>query len=217
MTTDAASADSQAASADRLLKVPLKIAFTEEATRHFIMSKKRLSRIRMGENAEEYGLEVSSITARSFRTMLKLGYIARVEVAHPDLLSLREEIIELTRMLFQNLLDLRFGKELMNLFLRSEAVRQWNRANPSNPINESSLQGHATLKIDPARVEQDCNLFRNSLLGPLFRRIDLSRSLEKEDKAERRDMSRHYLDSIPQRLWALIAFVRGFAVNSTDK
>jgi hypothetical protein len=209
MTPDSVSAENPLAAAERLLKVPLKIAFTEAATRHFIMSKKRLSRIRMGENAEEYGLEVSSITVRSFRTMLRLGYIARVEVAHPDLLSLREEIIELTRLLFQSLLDQRFGKEVLNLILRSDAVRHWNRANLANPINESALEGHTTLGIDPGRVEQDCTLFRNSLLGPMFRRIDLSRSLEKEDKVERRELCHHYLDSLPPRLWTLIAFVYG--------
>ncbi len=193
--------------ADKVLRLPLKIALTEVAVRYFLMSNKKLGRVRMAETEDEYGLKVEGISLQNLKAMLKLGYISRMEVANPDLLSLRSEVIELTKFLTQNLLFFRFDKELLDFILKTSVVKQWNRANPTHQINEISI-----LKLPPGvgdsiKNGQELQLIKNFLVEPLFKQIDLSRSIEKEDKAERKDLCMRYLENVHSSTWNLISFI----------
>jgi hypothetical protein len=207
MASDSSQASHPAVRTDRVLRIPLKIAFTDIAVRYFLNSKKKMGKVRMAENVEEYGLKVEGISLQNLRAMLKLGYISRIEVAHPDLLSLRSEIIELTRFLCQNLLFFRFDKEVLDYVLRSNTVKQWNRSNPTNQINGVAAARLPTAGIEPHKMEQEFRLIKNYLLEPLYRQIDFSRNIEKEDKVERKDLCQQYLDSVNNATWSLIAFV----------
>jgi hypothetical protein len=193
--------------AERVLRIPLKIAFTEIAVRYFIMNNKKLGKIRMAENTEEHGLKVEGISLQNLKAMLKLGYISRMEVAHPDLLSMRSEIIELTKFLCQNLLFFRFDKELLDYVIKSNTIKLWNRTNPTNQINEGTIQKLPGVVSDAQKTEQEARLIKNFLLEPLFKQIDLSRSIEKEDKAERKELCLRYLENVTHNTWALISFV----------
>jgi hypothetical protein len=207
MAADGIQASHSAIRTDRVLRIPLKIAFTEAAVRYFLMNKKKMGKVRMAENVEEYGLKVEGISLQNLKAMLKLGYISRIEVAHPDLLSLRSEIIELTKFLCQNLMFFRFDKELLDYVLRSNTVKQWNRANPTNQINGTSAMKLPTTGVEPHKMEQEFRLIRNFIVEPLSKQIDLSRTIEKEDKIERKELCQKYLENVHNATWSLIAFV----------
>ncbi len=189
------------------MRIPLKIAFTDIAVRYFLTNNKKLGKIRMAENVEEHGLRVEGISLQNLKAMLKLGYISRMEVSHPDLLSLRSEVIELTKFLCQNLLFFRFDKELQDFVLRTSVIKQWNRSNPTNQINEGSILKLPSMITESQKIEQEYQLIRNFILEPLFRQIEITRTIEKEDKVERKELCLRYLESVHHNTWALISFV----------
>jgi hypothetical protein len=207
MSADGSTASRPAVHADRVMRIPLKIAFTDIAVRYFLTNNKKLGKIRMAENVEEHGLRVEGISLQNLKAMLKLGYISRMEVSHPDLLSLRSEIIDLTKFLCQNLLFFRFDKELQDFVLRTTAIKQWNRANPTNQINEGSILKLPAAITESQKIEQEYQLIKNFILEPLFRQIEITRTIEKEDKVERKELCLRYLESVHHNTWSLISFV----------
>lgn len=207
MSADGNQAPHSGTRTDQILRVPLKIAFTDIAVRYFLTNNKKLGKIRMAENVEEPGLKVEGISLSNLKAMLKLGYISRMEISHPDLLSMRSEIIEITKFLCQNLLFFRFDKELLDHVLKTNAIKQWNRTNPTHQINEASLLRLPPIGNETLKTEQEFRLIKNFILEPLFKQIDHSRNIEKEDKAERKDLCLKYMENVHHNTWSLIAFV----------
>jgi hypothetical protein len=206
MSADGSPASHSGSRPEQILRVPLKIAFTDVAVRYFLTNNKKLGKIRMAENVEEPGLKVEGISLSNLKAMLKLGYISRMEISHPDLLSMRSEIIEITKFLCQSLLFFRFDKELLDYVLKTSAVKQWNRANPTHQINGASTLKLPPMGNEPQKIEQEFRLIKNFILEPLFKQIDHSRNIEKEDKAERKDLCLKYVENVHHNTWSLIAF-----------
>jgi hypothetical protein len=191
--------------AEKTLRLPLKLALTEVAVQYFLLRNKRLGKIRLAENTEEHGLEVKAISIRNLQTMLKLGYISLIETAHSDLLSYRSEVFDLTKLLVQALLFLRFDREIMDYALKKESFVHLRRANPSLRSDSPADIKKLLTTLESKKQEQDHQMIRNFLVTTIFKQISLSRDISKEDKEERKQLCLSYLDNLGYPAWTLIA------------
>ena len=72
-----------------MLDLPLKIILTEDGTSNFISHKKKLLRIKMADNVEEYGISLNKFSPQSIQNMILIDYISKIEISMSEVVSKR--------------------------------------------------------------------------------------------------------------------------------
>ena len=121
-----------------LLNLPLKVILTQEGASHFINRKKKLLRFRLADNAEEFGVSLSTFAPLSLQSMILVDYVSKIEISMPEFVSSRQEIMDLSKLVVFSVLYKQFDREVLTALLATECVRKHNRANPSQLLDEQT-------------------------------------------------------------------------------
>ena len=82
-----------------LLSLPLKVILTEEGASYFIQNKKKLSRMRLADNIEEYGVSLNNFSPQTIQHMILVGYISKLEISVPEFASCRQDVLDLSKLI----------------------------------------------------------------------------------------------------------------------
>ena len=118
-----------------MLDLPLKVILTEEGASHFIQNRKKLLRIKLADNVEEYGISMNTFAPQSVQRMILLDYISKIEISMPEFASSRQEVMDLSKLVVFSLLYKQFDREVFTGLTESECIRKHNRSNPSQLID----------------------------------------------------------------------------------
>ena len=121
-----------------ILDLPLKVILTEEGASYFISNKKKLLRIKLADNVEEYGISMDQVSPMSVQNMILLDYISKIEISMPEFVTRRQEVMDLSKVIVFSILYKQFDREIFNQLIQCEVVRHHNRANPSQLIDEKT-------------------------------------------------------------------------------
>ncbi len=187
-----------------LLDLPLKVILTEEGASHFIQNRKKLLRIKLADNVEEYGISMNTFAPQSVQRMILLDYISKIEISMPEFASSRQEVMDLSKLVVFSLLYKQFDREVFTGLTESECVRKHNRANPSQLIDERTKMSDAQLRTRMANMDSTIAKARKQILDPLWTSILDNQELSIEEKNVNLLMTEKFLNRMSLLNWFII-------------
>ena len=191
-----------------VLELPVKMVLTDTGTTFFIKNNRRLSKFRMIDKAEEYGLQVDSFSAVSLPRMILSDYVTRLETTPGELALARQGILDMSKLVMYSILYRQFNAYIMQRILASEAVRSWNRKNPLNCIDERTGANLQALGGFAASHGKDIGELKNVILAPILAFITRNSSLLPEEKNVQILLCEKFLDTLNPFIWFVLAKFR---------
>ena len=93
----------------KILDLPMKIIFNEEGINFFIKSNKKLTKFKLADEAEQYGIFFDSFSPASVQKMLLINYISYMEITRPEFMSKRQDVMDLSKLITYGTLYRRAG------------------------------------------------------------------------------------------------------------
>ncbi len=161
----------------------------------------------------EYGFLWEMFKASFVQKLVVNGFLKGMDVVGTDLVGLRTQIIDTTKLVFYGLLYRRFRPILNGILFRSDAVQQFNRANPRARIDED-------LRFPPEKVKafmetngKAVRALKAGLLFDPFSEISADANLDDKQKQEQKLVARTMIDQIEGNTWFLFHYLS----KSADK
>src|SRR5690606_29991314 len=118
-----------------VLDIPMRLIFTDEGVHYFTSQDRKISRFKLSDGVEEYGIHVVDFSPATIQRMQLLGYLSKIELPLSDIISKRKEIIDLVKLLSYGMLYRQFDTSVFSSVVESELIKTWNRHNIKNPID----------------------------------------------------------------------------------
>lgn len=187
-----------------LLDLPLKVILTEEGASHFIQNKKKLLRIKLADNIEEYGISLDSFAPQTIQQMILVDYISKLEISLPEFSSSKQDVMDLTKLVVFSLLYKQFDKEVYATLIDSDCVRRHNRANPSQIIDERAKITDRQVLFHLSNKEDVISKARKAILDPLWLSIKENPDLTPEERNVFMLMTEKFLMRMSRLNWYVI-------------
>jgi len=187
-----------------LLNLPLKVILTQEGASHFINRKKKLLRFRLADNAEEFGVSLSTFAPLSLQSMILVDYVSKIEISMPEFVSSRQEIMDLSKLVVYSVLYKQFDREVLSAILATECVRRHNRANPSQLLDEKTHISDSVLRSRMENSEKVISEARTEILKPIYDSILKDGNLTAEEKNVYLLMTEKFLNRLSLFNWYII-------------
>ena len=184
--------------------MPLKVILTEEGASHFISNKKRLLRFRLVDNAEEYGISLNQFSPQSLQNMILIGYVSKIEISMSEFVSVRQEIMDLSKVVVYSLLYKQFDRQVFSDLIKTDCVRKYNRANPSQLIDERTKMSDKQLRATLTEKQATLNAARKEILDPIWKDIMENKEYSVEEKNIYLLMSEKFLNKLSLMNWYII-------------
>ena len=187
-----------------VLDLALKIALSEEGAAYFIRNKKKLVRFRMVDNSEENGIVLKHFTPASLQELVMLDYVSKIQISLPEFTTLRQDIIDLSKLLVFSMLYKQFSAQVQSQLLATEAVKKHNRAHPGRFFDSKTKVDPYTLRsIVKGHASQMADV-RNMILDPLNMEIMRNKKYSPEEKNIYLLMLEKFLSRLSAYNWYLI-------------
>lgn len=196
------------------LSLPLKVILTEEGASYFISRHKKLLRFKLADNTEEYGVSVNPFSPQSIQNLIMIGYVSKIEISMAEFVSSRQEVMDFAKLIVYSLLYKQFDRQVFSELIQCEAVRKFNRANPSQLIDDKTKISDSQLRLTLANKEDVIQKARKSILDPVWQSIMSNAELSPEEKNIYLLMSEKFLNRLCMMNWYILTkFYRseGFA------
>lgn len=187
------------------IEAPIKAILTDAGTTFFINNKKPLKKFKLSDQSEEYGFLLDTFSPASLQRMILVDYISKIEMSVKGFSSLRQEIKDISKLLTYSMLYRQYDALVFQRILSSEVVKNWNRKNPSNIIDEKTKINESLL--DAALQDRNKTLvaIKESILAPLHSFISKSSKLMPNEKNIQLLLSEKFLDNIRPFSWYIMA------------
>ena len=187
-----------------IISLPLKIILTQEGSSFFIRQNKKLLRFKLANNVEERGISVTEFKPQSIQRLLLIGYISKIEVAKPDFLSSRQEVMDVSKLIVYALLYKQYDNYIFHQILESDVIKKWNRFNPANIIDEKTSIKEKYLRSILVKNEKFIHDTRHEILAPLYDFINKNASLLPEEKNIQLLLSEKFLMNMRPFIWFML-------------
>ncbi len=187
-----------------IISLPLKVILTEEGASRFISGKKKLLRFRLADNVEEYGISLNSFSPQSIQDMVLRGYISKIEISMSEFVSVRQEVMDLSKVLVYSLLYKQFDRQVFGDIIKCDCVQKFNRKNPSQLIDERTELSDSQLKYFLNTKKTSMALAKKSILDPVWKSILENKDLSDEERNVYLLMSEKFLTQLSMMNWYII-------------
>ncbi len=193
-------------SADKksLLDLPLKVVLTEQGVSHFISRNKKLAKFRLADNVEESGVIMNKFAPLSLQRMILVDYVSKLEISMPEFVSSRQEIMDLSKLVVYSILYKQFDREIKAALLATDVVHKFNRANPSQLLDEKTNLSDTVIRSRMANKENAIKEATTEILKPLYERIVNDSQLTPEEKNVYLLMTEKLLTKLSPFNWYII-------------
>ncbi len=186
------------------LSLPLKVILTEEGASHFISHKIKLLRFRLADNIEEYGISMNPFSPQSLQNMILVNYISKIEISMSEFVSVRQEVMDLSKVVVYSLLYKQFDRQLFADFIQTDAVQKHNRKNPTQLIDERTKMSENQLRQALAAQKATIQLARKEILEPVWKSIMENKEYSLEEKNIYLLMTEKFLNRLSLMNWYII-------------
>lgn len=166
----------------RIRNVPIRVIFTDSGARHFMKRNQRLSRVRLSDDREEYGINLVDFSPRTLQKMLGLDYLSKIEHSVTDIVAQRGALMDFTKLIIYGMLYRQFDTEIFTRLMESDLVRGWNRRNARNPIDFQTSVNTRYLQHVLESHSSTVQAVHEDILEPVFEHIDARSTLIEEDR-----------------------------------
>ncbi len=186
------------------LNLPLKVILTEEGTSHFISNKKKLLRIRLADNVEEYGISLNPFSPQSIQNMIMVDYISKIEISMSEFVSVRQEVMDLSKVIVYSILYKQFDRQVFADLIKCDCVRKHNRANPSELIDERTKIEDKQLRSVISNKEIVVRQAKKVILDPVWKSIMENKEYSLEERNIYLLMTEKFLNRLSLMNWYII-------------
>lgn len=187
-----------------MIDLPLKIILTEDGASNFISHKKKLVRIKLADNIEEYGVSLNKFSPQSIQSMMLVDYISKIEISMSEFVSHRQEIMDLSKLIVYSLLYKQFDREIFQALITTDSVRKHNRTNPAQLIDEKTKMSERQLRSMLASQNSTIDQTRKEILTPIWRSIMTNKDYSAEEKNIYLLMSEKFMNRLGLLNWYII-------------
>lgn len=186
------------------LNLPLKVVLTEEGASHFISHKIKLLRFRLADNIEEYGISLNPFSPQSLQNMILVNYISKIEISMSEFVSVRQEVMDLSKVVVYSLLYKQFDRQLFADFIQTDAVQKHNRKNPTQLIDERTKMSENQLRQILASQKATVQLAKKEILDPVWKSLMENKDYSLEEKNIYLLMTEKFLNRLSLMNWYII-------------
>ena len=186
------------------LNLPLKVILTEEGASHFISHKIKLLRFRLADNIEEYGISLNPFSPQSLQNMILVNYISKIEISMSEFVSVRQEVMDLSKVVVYSLLYKQFDRQLFADFIQTDAVQKHNRKNPTQLIDERTKMSENQLRQILASQKATVQLAKKEILDPVWKSLMEIKDYSLEEKNIYLLMTEKFLNRLSLMNWYII-------------
>lgn len=187
-----------------VITVPLKIVLTDLGTTYFLKNNKKLVKFKLADNIEEYGLLFNSFTPASLQRMMLIDYIAKVELSAFELVKIRPEIMDISKLVTYSMLYRQYDAYIFQRLMQSELIKTWNRKNPANIIDEKTRINDSFLQGILKEKEREISEIKQAVLSPMISYIKKNSKLLPEEKNIQILLSEKFLNTLRPFTWFII-------------
>lgn len=188
----------------KILDLPMKIIFNEEGINFFIKSNKKLSKFKLADEVEQYGIFFDSFSPASVQKMLLINYIAYMEISRPEFMSKRQDVMDLSKLITYGTLYRRFDEIVFAKVLDSEVIRKWNRANPSSIIDRKTSINDTYLQQALEKNKAIVSGIKSEMLRSLVEEVQANSSLLPEEKNIQLFLAEKFLTTLRPFTWFIL-------------
>lgn len=188
----------------KILELPMKIIFNEEGINFFIKSNKKLSKFKLADEVEQYGIFFDSFSPASVQKMLLINYIQYMEISRPEFMSKRQDVMDLSKLITYGTLYRRFDEIVFAKVLDSEVIRKWNRANPSSIIDRKTAINDGYLQQALEKNKAIVGGIKQEVLRSLVESVQANDSLLPEEKNIQLFLAEKFLTTLRPFIWFIL-------------
>ncbi|MEM7182269.1 MAG: hypothetical protein AAF518_15245 [Spirochaetota bacterium] len=192
---------------DFLIPLPCDLLLTPSGARVFTKGRVPLKSLDKIEGGKNLGLSSKNYNAQTVQKLVINGYLDEIFTQMPDLLRMRSQIIDTTKLLLFGILYKKMNPSIAGMLLNSPVMKDYNRKNVRKPIN--SLQD-----LDLARIEQinksrenEMEVLELEVRDKVVQRIIIEKDLQEEDRLLRIRSLDKFIAFIDKRIWYLYYIV----------
>ncbi|MGI5173651.1 hypothetical protein H0R92_08630 [Treponema sp. OMZ 840] len=187
-----------------MLELPLKVALSEEGAASFIRNKKKLVRLKMVDNSEESGVVLERFTPTSLQKLILLDYVSKIEISLPEFTTLRQDLIDLSKLLVFSLFYRQFSSQVQADLLATDVIKKHNRAHPGQFFDSKTKVPPRTLQSIMKKYASHINDMKRLILDPLNMEIVKNKNYSDEEKNTYLLMIEKFLSKLSPYNWYLI-------------
>lgn len=184
-----------------MLDLPLKIILTEDGTSNFISHKKKLLRIKMADNVEEYGISLNKFSPQSIQNMILIDYISKIEISMSEFVSKRQEIMDLSKLVVYSVMYKQFDREIFQALIETDCVRKYNRTHAGSLIDEKTQISDKQLRAELSNKNALIDQVRKNILTPIWKNVMTNKEYSAEEKNIYLLMSEKFMNRLSLLNW----------------
>jgi len=180
------------------------IILTDDGVGFFMDKGYKLSKLTMADGSEQYGVKLAKVSPNSFQHMLRIGYLSRLEIERPEFTSVRSDLMDLSKLIVFGFLYKQFDQVLFDMLISSSMIKDWNRANPGNIIDEQTKINDSYLHDVLSKNADQLKTIRKAIITPLLKDIASDSSLQADEKNIMIFLAERYLDHTRPFIWFIL-------------
>jgi hypothetical protein len=185
--------------------LPIRIILTENGINFFIKHNKKLNRFKMADDVEEYGISLDTFAPVSVQRMLLIDYISKIEISRVEFVSKRQDIMDLTKLIVYGILYKQLDSIIFKKILDSALIKNWNRTNPGNIIDEKTNINEGYLEKVLKQSEENVRKVKQALLSPIMVKINSEANLLDEEKKVKFFICEKFLNNLRPSIWFILS------------
>lgn len=182
----------------------MKVIFTEEGVSYFTTQNKKISRFKLSDGLEEYGIQVVDFIPPTIQRMQLLGYISKFELPAGNLFKKRKEFIDLIKLLSYGMLYRQFSSVSFDKIVESELIQNWNRHNIKNPIDHKTKINAQVLNAFSDKNAGTIQEIKQTILEPILMKIQVSDRLQDSEKKVSSFLAQKFVDNLNPLLFFIL-------------
>lgn len=180
------------------------VILTTSGAGFFMNNGYSLSKISMADGSVQYGVKLAKVSPGSFQHMLRIGYLSRLELSRPEFTTVRSDLMDLSKLIVYGFLYRQFDQVLFDMLIGSSMIKEWNRANPGNIIDEQTKINDSYLNDVLSQNAKQLKLIKKAIAKPLTERIASDSSLNPDEKNTTIFMADKFLNSVRPFVWFIL-------------
>jgi len=192
-----------------IIELPVKVVLTDLGTTYFIKNNKKLRKFKLADNVEEYGILLDHFTPSSLQRMMLVDYVSKVEIADSEFMAIRQEVMDISKLVTYTMMYRQYDSYIFQRVLASDVIKNWNRKNPANIIDEKTRINDSFLMNVVKEKEKDIEEIKRSVLAPMYAFINRNSNLLPEEKNIQLLLSEKFLNMLRPFTWFIIAKFKG--------
>ncbi len=192
-----------------IIALPVTVILTDIGTTFFIKNKKMLRKFKLADNIEEYGILLDHFTPSSLQRMMLIDYVSKVEISDSEFVTIRQEVMDISKLVTYSMMYRQYDAYIFQRVLASDVIKNWNRKNPANIIDDRTKINDAFLSTVLKEKEKDIAEIKQSVLSPMYAFINRNSNLLPEEKNIQLLLSEKFLNTLRPFTWFIIAKFKG--------